>query len=117
MISNLHMGRSWAGCDIEDSCPCVQASCGLVVSGQRDPSCTQHTSDKSIRQQHSEEDCPAVRSVLSPEERAVFDARRAVHESLIHLPSWEADRARSLIAELEVRVTAYVKSTMPGGSP
>lgn len=116
MISRKHMGRAWAGHAIEDACPCVQAPCGLVVSGQRDPACRQHTSDKSFRQEHSENECPVVENSLSPEEQAVFVARRAVHESLIHLPSWEADRVRSLVAELESRVTAYVMSRTNGES-
>jgi hypothetical protein len=60
MIVGLHMGRGWAGHLLEDDCLCAQAPCGLVISGQRDPSCTQHTNDKSIRQQHSESDCPAL---------------------------------------------------------
>jgi hypothetical protein len=34
----------------------------------------------------------------------VADARRAVHESLILLPAWEADRVRALIADLETAV-------------
>ena len=34
----------------------------------------------------------------------VAEARRAVHESLILLPAWDADRVRSLIADLETAV-------------
>jgi hypothetical protein len=34
----------------------------------------------------------------------VAEARRAVHESLALLPAWEADRVRSLIADLESAV-------------
>ncbi|MFF0777055.1 hypothetical protein [Streptomyces sp. NPDC003720] len=34
----------------------------------------------------------------------VAEARRAVHESLILLPAWEADRVRALIADLETAV-------------
>jgi len=34
----------------------------------------------------------------------VAEARRAVHESLILLPAWEADRVRSLLADLETAV-------------
>lgn len=116
MINGIHMGRAWAGHGIEDACPCVQAPCGLVISGQRDPACLQHTSDKSFRQEHSENECPATESGISPEELAVFAARRAVHESLVHLPAWEADRVRSLVAELESRVTAYVMSRTNGES-
>jgi hypothetical protein len=34
----------------------------------------------------------------------VAEARRAVHESLLLLPAWEADRVRALIADLETAV-------------
>ncbi|MFE0974329.1 hypothetical protein [Streptomyces rochei] len=37
-------------------------------------------------------------------DRHVAEARRAVHESLTLLPAWEADRVRSLIADLESAV-------------
>jgi hypothetical protein len=43
---------------------------------------------------------------LTEAEKNVAEARRAVHESLIPLPAWEADRVRHLIADLETAVEA-----------
>jgi hypothetical protein len=48
----------------------------------------------------------------------VVEARRAVHESLALLPAWEADRVRSLIADLETAVesrTAIRFTAVPAG--
>lgn len=54
----LHIGRSWSGHPLEDACPCVKASCGLVE--KEDPSCDQHgmKAAKTIRQQHFAGQCP-----------------------------------------------------------
>jgi len=42
--------------------------------------------------------------------RAVTEARRDLHESLIHLPAWDADRARDLIRVLEQRVAEHTRT-------
>jgi hypothetical protein len=39
-------------------------------------------------------------------DRMVVDARRAVHESLVRLPAWDADHVRGLLADLETAVEA-----------
>lgn len=39
-----------------------------------------------------------------PADVLVSDARHAVHEALVSLPAWEADRVRSLLADLETAV-------------
>lgn len=57
----MHIGRHWSRCDIEDRCPCPQAACGLVISGQTDPDCIMHSAGRSIRQGHSAEECPGRR--------------------------------------------------------
>ncbi|MEV7154876.1 hypothetical protein AB0N77_09655 [Streptomyces misionensis] len=47
----------------------------------------------------------------------VAEARRAVHESLILLPAWEADRVRSLIADLETAVEFRAASAVVSPPP
>lgn len=58
-IPRLHVGRSWAGHDLEDSCPCPQAACGLAlpVGG-----CPEHglEAGKTFRQMHTEEACQTM---------------------------------------------------------
>lgn len=53
-----HVGRSWSGTELEDVCPCEKAPCGLVVS--TNSSCPQHSplAIKTIRQMHTEDNCP-----------------------------------------------------------
>lgn len=53
-----HSGRAWSGHVTEDACPCEQAPCGLVVIGQLDGECTEHTGFKTMRQSHRAEHCP-----------------------------------------------------------
>lgn len=55
-----HIGRSWTGTALEDDCPCPKASCGLVVSSKIKSDCPQHSlvATKTIRQMHSEDNCP-----------------------------------------------------------
>jgi hypothetical protein len=59
-----HIGRAWSGTEIENTCPCPKAPCGLVIQGQADPDCTQHpiARAKTIRQSHRAEDCPGPRT-------------------------------------------------------
>jgi hypothetical protein len=45
-------------------------------------------------------DCPHH----APADLLVAEARRAVHEALVLLPAWEADRVRALITDLETAV-------------
>lgn len=59
-IGGLHIGRSWTGHVVEDECPCPKAPCGLVISGEVHPDCPQHQANKTIRQGHAAEDCPAT---------------------------------------------------------
>ena len=58
-----HIGRSWSGTKLEDDCPCVKASCGLVAS--IDDNCGQHSpfAAKTIRQMHTEDDCPGEKMI------------------------------------------------------
>lgn len=58
----LHIGRSWTGHDLEDNCPCPQAACGLIESGNISADCDQHPlrAYKSIRQGHRAHDCPML---------------------------------------------------------
>ncbi|MEU6340239.1 hypothetical protein ABZ883_04720 [Streptomyces sp. NPDC046977] len=57
-----HIGRSWAGHQAEDLCPCPQAPCGLVLTSAIDPTCPQHDfrAGRSIRQSHPAAVCPAA---------------------------------------------------------
>lgn len=52
-------------------------------------------------------------------DRLVAEARRNVHESLTLLPAWEADRVRSLIADLETAVEgrAAMRAAVPAPAP
>ncbi|MET9190705.1 hypothetical protein ABZX63_36385 [Streptomyces tendae] len=50
-------------------------------------------------------------------DRHVAEARRAVHESLTLLPAWEADRVRSLIADLESAVESRTAVRMADAAP
>ncbi|MGX1220384.1 hypothetical protein [Streptomyces ambofaciens] len=50
-------------------------------------------------------------------DRHVAEARRAVHESLTLLPAWEADRVRSLIADLESAVESRTAVRMADATP
>ncbi|MEV5451634.1 hypothetical protein [Streptomyces sp. NPDC052535] len=50
-------------------------------------------------------------------DRHVAEARRAVHESLTLLPAWEADRVRSLIADLESAVESRTAVRMADAVP
>lgn len=43
-------------------------------------------------------------SAITEAFRGVFEARRDLHEGLVHLPAGEADRARELIRILEQKV-------------
>ena len=61
MITGMHVGRHWTGCDIEDRCPCDQAPCGLVISGRTDPTCIMHAAGRSLRQGHPAGECPGRR--------------------------------------------------------
>ncbi|WP_282084063.1 hypothetical protein [Streptomyces tendae] len=50
-------------------------------------------------------------------DRHVAEARRDVHESLTLLPAWEADRVRSLIADLESAVESRTAVRMADAAP
>lgn len=60
-IGDVHMGRSWTGHELEDSCPCPEAPCGLVHGENIDPVCPQHNLNaaRTMRQMHYAKDCPA----------------------------------------------------------
>lgn len=57
----MHIGRSFAGTPLEDSCPCPKAACGLVITAGLDTSdCPEHAfrAAKTMRQGHRAEQCP-----------------------------------------------------------
>lgn len=56
----FHVGRRWAGHEVEDGCPCPQAPCGFVVQDDVDPQCPEHpwSLGKSMRQGHPADECP-----------------------------------------------------------
>jgi hypothetical protein len=62
-MNGLHVGRSWAGHEVEDDCPCPKAPCGLaapkngVVCEHHNPS--DYTQSRTMRQVHQAKDCPA----------------------------------------------------------
>jgi hypothetical protein len=62
-LSGHHIGRSWTAHDVEDTCPCPQADCGLVLFDTIDPACPEHhwSAAKSIRQTHPATKCKAAR--------------------------------------------------------
>lgn len=59
----LHVGRSWAGTQLEDACACEKGPCGLAVFGS-DPDCPQHSlaACKTMRQGHVSTSCPGTSS-------------------------------------------------------
>lgn len=61
-MSEMHVGRSWAGHPLEDACPCPKAPCGLVIQGQALDACPEHAPGafKTMRQGHPSEQCPGV---------------------------------------------------------
>lgn len=65
---NYHIGRSWAGHEIEDACPCPKAPCGLVDPDKANPDCEHHplTRSKSMRQGHPADQCPAASKEAQP---------------------------------------------------
>jgi hypothetical protein len=58
-----HIGRSWTGTPLEDTCPCPKEPCGLVRQGSANPDCPEHpiARAKSIRQSHRARHCPAAK--------------------------------------------------------
>lgn len=60
-----HIGRRWSGPDsiswpelLENPCGCEMAPCGLTVWGRWNEDCKYHGISKTIRQSHSEKECP-----------------------------------------------------------
>jgi hypothetical protein len=55
-----HIGRSWAGHPLEDTCPCEKAPCGLAIANSN-TDCPEHGMGamKTLRQWHGNKDCPA----------------------------------------------------------
>ncbi|MFE2994135.1 hypothetical protein ACFXG4_03875 [Nocardia sp. NPDC059246] len=62
-MTSWHIGRSWSGTQLEDTCPCPKAPCGLVDDMNVDPDCGQHpySRSKTIRQSHPADECPGER--------------------------------------------------------
>ena len=64
IMDDYHMGRSWSGTALEDSCPCPKAPCGLVDFGAPPiPVCDQHNPEnpflsRTMRQVHKASQCP-----------------------------------------------------------
>lgn len=57
-----HLGRSFTGHPLEDTCPCPKAPCGLVVQDTIRNDCPEHAWEhaKSMRQSHPARTCPAA---------------------------------------------------------
>lgn len=66
MPENIHMGRSWTGHPLEDSCSCPQQPCGLIAEEGALQDCPQHGwgAAKTMRQIHREEDCARITAEL-----------------------------------------------------
>lgn len=60
-MTEMHIGRGWTGNSLEQDCPCPKAACGLVktIEPLYNNGCEQHSGMKTLRQIHSEENCPA----------------------------------------------------------
>lgn len=60
MAMKYHIGRSFEGTVLEDTCPCPKAPCGLVIAAEIVKDCAQHSlaAMKTIRQVHLEDNCP-----------------------------------------------------------
>ena len=58
----MHVGRSFSGNDIEQTCGCPLTACGLVDTLDLSPECEHHpfSRGKTLRQGHRAEDCPAL---------------------------------------------------------
>lgn len=71
-FDGYHVGRSFTGHDIEDTCPCPKAPCGLVASIRGD--CPQHSpaAAKTIRRSHHAAACPALDDPCIPVEAHVY---------------------------------------------
>jgi cell division FtsZ-interacting protein ZapD len=52
--------------------------------------------------------------VIKEAERQVREVRRTLAESLIHLPSWDADRVTSLLDKLEEAVEGRTVARLAG---
>lgn len=75
-----HRGRSWAGTELEDGCPCPKAPCGLVADGTAAAECPEHApmASKTMRQGHRAELCPTVVQETHDREHAGHDVRAVV---------------------------------------
>jgi hypothetical protein len=52
--------------------------------------------------------------VIQEAERQVAEVRRTIAESLIHLPSWDADRVTGLLDKLEEAVEGRTVARLAG---
>lgn len=61
-LAGTHIGRSFTGHPIEDTCPCPQAPCGLINFDDIRDDCPQHhwSACKSMRQGHPADHCPGA---------------------------------------------------------
>ncbi|WP_042422353.1 hypothetical protein [Streptacidiphilus anmyonensis] len=92
-----HIGRSFAGTEIEDECPCPQEACGLVDPMRADPECDQHGrgARKTMRQGHRSDQCPGPRPEITPMEALRQRADQA-RTNLHRLGAMERRQAREL---------------------
>ncbi|MFJ2298126.1 hypothetical protein [Oerskovia paurometabola] len=69
-----HIGRSFDGHPLEDTCPCPQEPCGLIDVARIDPTCPQHAlaAGATIRQAHIPERCPMT-AATSPKPHTPTD--------------------------------------------
>lgn len=60
--SRMHVGRSFSGNEIEQTCGCPLTACGLVDTLDLSPECEHHpfSRGKTLRQGHRAEHCPAL---------------------------------------------------------
>lgn len=96
-----HVGRSWSGTKLEDDCPCEKAPCGLVAS--MNDSCSQHSpfAIKTIRQMHTENDCPGGKMIDLKSQFLTEPDVEAENQELHN--EWMIEHIRANAAEERVR--------------
>jgi hypothetical protein len=87
-MPTIHIGRSWSGHFLEDTCPCLKAPCGLVDVDQTDPACPEHPADrgKTIRQSHPASECPGSLVAAPAQHRLMAVSARDIPFAVLEEP-------------------------------